>query len=342
MKLLSRTFLLLILFIFNTSTLMAVAFPFREFDVGDQVPEVELKDFKDAGRKVSFSDLRGRPFVAVFWGADIEEKMNHSALTLQGIETLSSFLQARQIRVLSVNVMGDHASVIEQVTGQAGSNVDVYVDQDGKAYASLGLFVMPTVLLVDKDGKAAAGLGYSRDIVDRLRGEIEIMLNEKSREQVMAELRPEMKELSEKEKAGSRHMNFALVMRKRGQPEIAVRELKKAIEANPELAEAYVELGCIYLEKGELDEAEKAFDNALENGGNSLRARVCKARLLREKGLAAEAVRELLVILQEHPDAYDALYTLGLSYEDLDKMQEAMASYRKAYRSIQVFVAGKD
>jgi len=342
LKLVFRTAIILILLIFNTSTLMAVAFPFREFNVGDPVPDVTLKGFKDAQKTITFSNLKGKPFVAVFWGADLEEKKEHSIKTLEGLDMLEPFFRERQIRVFSVDVQVDEAPVIEEVIKQSKSKVDVYVDEDGKAYATLGIFIMPTILLVDKDGKVTAGMGFSHDVVDRLKGEIEIMLGEKSREQVMAELRPEMKEATEQEKNSRRHMDFGLVMRKRGQLETSIRELKKAVEIDPDLTQAHFELGCIYLEKGQLDEAEKAFDKALESDPNSLRARICKTKFKREKGLAEEAVHDLLVILKEHPDSYDALYTLGLSYEDLHKMPEAMDSYRKAYAAIQKYVASKE
>lgn len=342
LKLILRTFIILNLLIFNTSTLLAVAFPFREFNVGDPVPDVTLMGFEDAKKQVTFSDLQGKPFVAVFWGADIEEKIERSTKTLEGLETLAQFFQERQVQVFTVNVQFDDPAIIEQVVNQAKSNVDVYLDQNRDAYATLGLFIMPTILLVDKDGKVAAGMGYSHDVVDRLKGEIEIMLGEKTRDQVMAELRPEMKETSEEDKQSRRHMDFGLVMRKRGQLETSIRELKKAVEIKPDLAQAHFELGCIYLEKGQLDEAEKAFDSALESDPDSIRARVCKTKFKREKGLADEAVKDLLVILDEHPDTYDALYTLGRSYEDLKKMQEAMDSYKKAYSSIQRYVVEKE
>ncbi|MDH3330590.1 MAG: tetratricopeptide repeat protein, partial [Desulfobulbaceae bacterium] len=255
---------------------------------------------------------------------------------------LSSFFQEKKIQVFSVNIQGDEAPVIEQVATQSQSNVDVYVDQDRKAYAALGIFIMPTILLVDKDGKVADGMGYSHDIVDRLKGAVEVMLGEKTPEQVMAELRPEMKEVSEQEKNSRRHMDFGIVMRKRGQLETSIRELTKAIAIDPNLTQAHFELGCIYLEKGQLDNAEKAFDKALEKDPSSLRVRICKAKLKREKGQAEEAVKDLQVILQEHPETHDALYTLGRAYEDLNKMQEAMNSYKKAYTSIQQSVASEE
>jgi peroxiredoxin len=330
---------LVLVLLCNTSILFAVAFPFREFEPGDPVPDVTLFGRGDARETVSFSDLQGRPFVAVFWGADIEEKLERSARTLEGLESLSSFLEKRGIPVISVNIQGDPDPVVAQVLEQSQSSADVYLDRDRKAYGRLGIFIMPTILLVDREGVVAAGMGYSRDVIDRLRGEIEIMLGEKTREQVLAELRPEMKELSEEEKAGSRHMQYALVMRDRGMLDAAVRELEKAVAILPGLTEARFELACLYLQQGELEKAEKVFAGAVENRPQTLRTRLCEARFKRARGRAAEAVDDLQSVLREHPEAHEGLYILGRAYEDLGRMREATTAYRRAYLSIRNYAA---
>lgn len=341
LKYILRIFVLISIFILHTSTIMAVAFPFREFQKGDPVPDVSLSGYNGSG-KVSFSGLKGKPFVAIFWGADIDDKRDRSIKTLKGVETLSSFLRERNVQVLSVNVQGDEDSVIDKVVAEASSNASIYLDSNRNAYATLGIFIMPTILLVDKDGTVIAGMGYSHDVVQRLKGSIEIMLGEKTPEQVMAELRPIMKEATEQEKKSRRHMDFGLVMRKRGQLETSIREFKKAVEINPKLTKAHFELGCVYMETGQLDKAEKAFDDALESDPNSVRARICKTKFKREKGNPAEAVKDLKVILKEYPEEYDALYTIGRSYEDLKDMKNAMESYRKAYIAIEKFVASQE
>ena len=257
-----KTFTAVIIFLsvlfFNISTLMAVAFPFREFDEGDPVPDVTLQGYQDAKKSVTFSGLKGKPFIVIFWGADLPEKIKHSARVLREVETLAGFLKERNVQLLSVNAQGDERMNIDQVVKESESNIDLFLDPGQKAYATLGIFVMPTVLLVDKDGNVAAGMGYSRDLQDRLKGSVEIMLGEKTREQVEAELRPEMKEASVEEKGSRRHFDFGMVMLKRGQIDAAIREFGKAVEIDPKMSEAHLELGCLYLEKNEMDNAEKA------------------------------------------------------------------------------------
>ncbi|MCL7489019.1 MAG: tetratricopeptide repeat protein [Desulfobulbaceae bacterium] len=322
-----------VLFLYTT-TLMAVAFPFREFNEGDSVPDVTLKSFEAGRQAVTFSGIKGKPFIAVFWGADLPEKIEHSAKVLAELENLASFLQERNVQRLSVNVQNDDAAAINEVLNRSGSTMALYVDENQKAYATLGIFVMPTVLLVDKDGNVAAGMGYSRDLVDRLKGAVEVMLGEKTAEQVAAELRPEMKVASDQEKAGRRHFDFGMVMLKRGQMDAAVREFAKAVEIDPEMSEAQLRLGCLYLRGNELDRAENAINKALEADPGSVDGRICRGELLRLKGQTDEAATELQAAVALQPDKYDAYYYLGRVLEDQKKHRDAMDMYKKAYGEI--------
>jgi len=341
-KLIVRVLVIFSVLFLNINTLMAVAFPFREFKEGDPVPDVTLKAFKDGQSVATFSGLKGKPFIAVFWGADLPEKVEHSAKVLAEVETLSSFLKERNVQLLSVNVQSDTATVINEVISKSKSSINTYMDENQKAYATLGIFVMPTVLLVDKDGNASAGMGYSHDLVDRLRGSVEIMLGEKTVEQVEAELRPEMKVVSAEDKASRRHYDFGMVMMKRGQIDAAIREFGKAVEVDPGMSEAHLQLGCLYLGNSELDNAEKAINMAIETDPDSVGGKVCRGELLRLKGELDKAASELQAIVASHPDKYDAYYYLGRVYEDQKKDKESMDNYKNAYKEIlKHSVAGK-
>lgn len=314
--------------------LRAEAFPFRSFHEGESVPDATLNPFGEGQSVIHFSELKGTPYVAIFWGADLPEKIEHSAKLLKEIESLSSFLKDRNIRRISINAQDDEKAAIEEVIKKSESTIDVYVDKNKEAYASLGLFVMPTILIVDKDGKAAAGMGYSHDLVDRLRGAVEIMLGEKTAEQVEAELRPEMKEKSAEEKASKRHYDFAMVMKKRGQIDAAIREFSKAVEVDPEMSEAHIELGCLYLGKNELDNAENAINNALKADPSSVDGKICRGELLRLKGQLPEAAKLLSEIVASHPDKYEAFFYLGRVLADQNNHKDAMTNFKQAYLAI--------
>lgn len=325
--------IVLALVVSSISTLQAEAFPFREFEDGDPVPDVTLRNYADFRKTLSFSDLKGSGFVAVFWGADLPEKIEHSATVLREVESLAPFLQERNIRYLSVNAQDDDAANIDRVLKLADSRAEVFLDAENKAYAALGLFVLPSVLLVDRDGRAAAGLGYSRDLKERLRGAIEIMLGEKTPEQVEAELRPEMREATAEEKASRRHMDFGLVMLKRGQPDAALRELTRAVEIDPALTMVHLQLGCIYLGQDRLDLAEDSIAKAPESDPASPIAH-CRGELMRRKGQLAEAEQELKSIVDANPANYNAVYTLGKVHEDRERFEDAANAYKKAYELV--------
>lgn len=325
--------IVLALVAFGISTLRAEAFPFREFVEGDPVPDVILQSLADPNKTVSFSGLKGTAFAAVFWGADLPEKIEHSASALRAVEDLAPFLRERNIRLLSVNAQGDGAADIDRVRKLADSRAEVYLDRDNTAYATLGLFVLPTVLLVDRNGRAAAGFGYSRDLQDRLRGAIEIMLGEKTPEQVEAELRPEMREPTAEEKAARRHLDFGLVMLKRGQLDAAARELVRAVEIDPGLPEVHLRLSCTYLSLDRLDLAEEAIGKAPVIDPASPLAH-CRGELLRRKGQLAQAEKDITAILEANPAHYNAVYTLGRIHEDQERFEEAAFAYKKAYELV--------
>ncbi len=316
------------------NTMAAMAFPFREFNSGDPVPDVTLNRLAGTQGKVTFSSLAGTPFIALFWGADLPRKAEHSTQILSKVGALAPFFHKRHIRLLSINVQGDDPSTIKKIIDNSQSGIEVYADHDRAIYGKLGLFVMPTILLVDKDGVAVAGYGYSPDVVDRLKGAVEIMLGEKPPEQVQAELGPQIQEMSTEEKISRRHMHLGLIMMRRGHLETALRELSKAIEIVPDLVQANYGIGCIYLKLNQLENAEKYLVKADALGADFVDTEVCYGELNRLKGNFGEAIKGLKDILQADPENFKARYILGKVYVDQNRQKEAMSEFKKAYNLI--------
>ena len=183
----SRILIIMFVLFFNINMQLASAFPFLGFEKGDPVPDVNLQPLVKDQSDVTFSSLKGEPFIVVFWGADLPEKIENSARILAEVESLTPFLEERNIQRFSVNVQNDDLAAINEVAKKSRSSIDIFLDENKVAYKKLGIFVMPTVLLIDKDGNVSEGLGYSSDLIDRLKGSVEVMLGEKTAEQVAAE-----------------------------------------------------------------------------------------------------------------------------------------------------------
>lgn len=264
----------------------------------------------------------------------MDTKKERSLKTISAVEEILPFLEERKIKVVLVDAQGDPMDVMQGVVSQLSGKVPAYMDESQKAYADLGIFVVPSVLLVDKDGKVSSGLGYSHDFTDRLKGEVQVMLGEKSREDMEKELRPEMKEKAAEEKQSVRHLNMALVMKKRGQTDSAISELQKAIAVEPNMAEAQGQLGCLYLEKGQVEEAKKALDKSYEVDPDYLPANICDALVRAQEGQVEDAVGDLQALLFRHARNAELHYALGSLFEKQEKFTEAAGEFRKAYELV--------
>ena len=315
------------------SVSMASSFPFRAIAQGDPLPSLTFKSISD-GSSLAVDTLKGNPAVLVFWGADMDTKKARSLKTFTAIEDILPFLEERKIQVLLVNAQGDTMDVIQDVVGQLSGKIPAYMDESQKAYGDLGIFVVPSVLLTDKDGNVTAGLGYSHDFSERLKGEVQILLAEKTREEVEKELRPEMKEKPAEEKQATRHFNMALVMIKRGQIDSAISDLQKAVVLEPEMGEAQGQLGCLYLDKGQIEEAKAALDKSYEINPDYLPANICDARLQAEEGQVDDAVEDLQALLFRHSRNPEMHYALGTLFEKQEKFGDAAKEYRKAFELI--------
>ncbi len=312
---------------------IASSFPFRVVAAGDTVPSLTFTSLSD-GSTLTTESLKGNPVAFVFWGADIETKKERSIKTFEATEAILPFLEERNVKVLLVNAQGDLKAVMESTASGLSDKLPVYTDATQKAYGDLGIFIVPSVMLVDKDGKITAGLGYSHDFSERLKGEVQVMLGEKSRADMKKELRPEMVEKSMEEKESTRHLNMAIVMVKRGQVDSAINELQKALAIDPKMGEAQGQLGCLYLDKGQLEDAKKALDASYELTPDYLPANICDARVRAEEGEMDDAVEDLKALMFRNARDPELHFTLGTLYEKQQKFTESATEYRKAYELI--------
>ncbi len=322
-----------LLFLFCNASI-ASSFPFRAIAVGDSVPALSFQGITD-GSTVTIESLKGNPAAIVFWGADMDTKKTRSLKTFTATEEILPFLEEKKVKVILVNAQGDTKEIMQEVVSGLSGKIPAYMDETKKAYGDLGIFVVPSVLLIDKDGKVASGLGYSHDFTDRLKGEVAIMLGEKTRADVEKELRPEMKEKSEEEKKYGRHVEMATVMIKRGQVDSAISELQKAIALNPNLVEAQAHLGCLYIDKGQLEEAKKALDKAYELDDSYLPANICDARIMAEEGQIDDALGDLKALMFRNSRNAELHYIVGTLLEKQEKFADAAKEYRKAFELAQ-------
>ena len=94
-------------------------------------------------------------------------------------------------------------------------------------------------------------------------------------------------------------------------------------------ADDWYELGC-ELEMTALDEAKDAYERAIAADPDHADARVNLGRLLHEEGAPAAAEKHYRAALESDPEHDTAAFNLGVALEDLGRIDAAIRAYKSA------------
>jgi len=98
----------------------------------------------------------------------------------------------------------------------------------------------------------------------------------------------------------------------------------------PEAAAEWYERGWALEDEGELEAAMTAYARALEIDPGLADAHLNLGRLLHERGAAADAERHYRAALGLRPDDAIAAYNLGVALQDLHRLRDAAEAYKAA------------
>jgi non-specific serine/threonine protein kinase len=110
---------------------------------------------------------------------------------------------------------------------------------------------------------------------------------------------------------------------------------RKALELDPELAEAHASRGLVVSLKKQHDEAQREFQIAMRLDPKLFEAYYYYARSYYGQGRFAEAVHWFEEACRVRPEDYQAPQLLASAYSALDRQAEAQAAYRRALQVIQ-------
>ena len=113
-------------------------------------------------------------------------------------------------------------------------------------------------------------------------------------------------------------------------PEEARHAYLHALELDPTLADAHVNLGRLYHQAHQAAEAEEHYRAAARQAPDDAIVHFNLAVLLEEVGRSGEAIQAYQCALQADPSFADAHYNLGLLFDALGKRAQAMTHLRTA------------
>jgi Tfp pilus assembly protein PilF len=106
-----------------------------------------------------------------------------------------------------------------------------------------------------------------------------------------------------------------------------VAELQRALELDPQNAEARMVLGAAYLEHAQPKPAQDEFAQLLAHEPNNAEAHVGSGMALADEGNHQAAIEEYKTALKLDPQASDVLYKMGVSQLQLKQYDEAIATF---------------
>ena len=127
-----------------------------------------------------------------------------------------------------------------------------------------------------------------------------------------------------------RQIDSANVAASEGEYSVAVRLFEDLLDENPSLTLAYLELGNVYVDIGELEKAEPAFARAARLEPGNFDAQFGHGEVLQMLDKLVQAVRAYQRALAVKPDSVQVLVNMTGAYLRLDMPRSAMAAARRA------------
>lgn len=131
-------------------------------------------------------------------------------------------------------------------------------------------------------------------------------------------------------KLSEAHINLGNVLQEKGQLDEAMIFIRKAIQLNPSDAEAHNIMGMILHKKGDIDGAVHCYQAALQLKSSHVHARNNLGIAFENKGLYDEAISAFQKAAQYDPRNFDACSYLGILFKKRGNLSEAIAWFHKA------------
>ena len=127
------------------------------------------------------------------------------------------------------------------------------------------------------------------------------------------------------------HKNRGVAYRLKGEFDHAIKDFTKAIDLNPNYAEAHKNRGVAYRLKGEFDHAIKDFTKAIDLNPNYAEAHNNRGLGYNDgKGQYDKAIVDLTDAIKLKPDFAEAYNNRGVAYNSKDEYDKAIVDFTKA------------
>lgn len=125
------------------------------------------------------------------------------------------------------------------------------------------------------------------------------------------------------------HANLGLTLNQQGKLQEAIEQTRQALRIHPDLAEAQYNLGVALQAQGQLKQAIEAYKEAIRINPNHAEANYNLGVALRNQGQTSEAIAAYREVIRIDPKSATAHINLGTNLADEGQLEEALAELRK-------------
>jgi tetratricopeptide (TPR) repeat protein len=298
----------------------------RRLRVGDGMPEFSLTDPHGAAFKYEHGQTRVLGVVVLQAG------QTHLDRLLTDLEGLAETLRAEGATFDCIGVMsGPGASdYLRSRDAEAREAFPILADPNFAFWGKLGVIAAPSAIVAGADHKVQwVKAGYGYDFVPGFHTQLAKALGLGAGAD--ATVRVETLENTSSRARRDRHIQLARTLAKKGRWELAIQELEKLRQLDPNAVDVALELGAVLCRAGR-NEAALTLASGIkaEASADKARAMLISAWAKRQMGDASAAEPLLVKALELVPKSPRILYELGQVHQAKGEDGKALDCYRTA------------
>ena len=277
----------------------------------------------------AYSNGRKRVLAVAF----LSSAQRQSSQAAGDIENILKKLQGKTKELdFAVVVYGPQAESLFQSKEAKYRAYHVLSDNGYKLWGKLGVIAMPTVVVVGKDDKilwVKAGYGY--DFAPALHGALNEALGFAAEGSSEEPTQVKALENTGVDARLKRHLQMAGILERKGRLGLAILEVVKAQQMDPNSISVALELGRLYCVEGRVEEAidvmSKVTAERRDDKAKIALAMGCAKRLTDDLEGAEKLLLEATTL---NPKSSRAFFELGKVYQAREENDKAMHAYHKA------------
>ena len=293
-------------------------------------PDFSLPDFEN--RMHSLHALAGRPALLTFWEAECPRSREQ----LTRIQASAAALRDRPWGWLAVNA--SEAGGLERIRAFAGEHRLTFPLLGGAADV-VAIYDIIFRYLFDRRVDIAAPTSFLLDEQGRI---LKVYQGVFSADKFLKDWETRPRSLEERLRRATpfpgtyygaalrrNHFNYGVAFFERGYDDHAVAAFKEAIAARRDDADAYYNLGTLFVRKQLLQEARENLDRAVSLKPNYPNAWINLGLISEREGKSEEAIRDFERAIQQDPGSAIAHLNLGNLYRRIGRPKDAQAALER-------------